>query len=60
MDTIKRARLEAAGFKVGSPAEFLELTDEENSLVELRIALKLAEGFNTAWRGAVLPRQGLN
>ena len=39
MDTKKRERLEAAGFKVGSVAEFLGLTPEENALVEMKLAL---------------------
>lgn len=34
MDEDKKRRLEAAGFKVGSVAEFLELTPEEQSKVE--------------------------
>lgn len=39
MDKTKRERLDAVGFRVGSVAEFLELTPEENVLVELRLAL---------------------
>lgn len=39
MDTNKRKRLEAAGWKVGSAKEFLNLSDEEETLVELRVAL---------------------
>jgi plasmid maintenance system antidote protein VapI len=39
MDEAKRRRLEAAGFRVGSAAEFLGLSDAENALVELRFAL---------------------
>jgi hypothetical protein len=34
MDSEKKKRLEAAGFKVGSVAEFLELTPEEQEKVE--------------------------
>jgi len=34
MDEEKKQRLEATGFKVGSVAEFLDLTLEEQSLVE--------------------------
>jgi len=33
MDEEKKQRLEATGFKVGSVAEFLDLTPEEQSLV---------------------------
>ncbi len=39
MDTFKRERLEAAGFKIGSVAEFLNLTEEEIALVEVKLAL---------------------
>lgn len=35
----KKQRLEAAGFKVGSAGDFLELTQEERALVSLRLAL---------------------
>jgi DNA-binding XRE family transcriptional regulator len=39
----KRDKLAARGWKVGDAAEFLNLTPEEEALVELR--LKLAEGL---------------
>lgn len=39
MDATKLARLEAAGFKVGTAAEFLGLTPEEHALVEVRLTL---------------------
>ena len=39
MDTKKRKRLEAAGWKVGTAAEFLKLTPAEATLVEMRVAL---------------------
>ena len=39
MDAAKRARLEAAGFTVGSAADFLSLSAEENAYIELRLAL---------------------
>ena len=39
----KRKRLQAKGWKVGSAKEFLELSDEEDAYIELR--LKLAEGL---------------
>jgi len=42
MESGKRARLEAAGFKVGTVQEFLGLTDEENALVEMRLSLSAA------------------
>lgn len=34
----KRARLEAKGWKVGTVAEFLELTPEESALIEIKLA----------------------
>jgi hypothetical protein len=39
MDKAKRERLEAEGWKVGSVAEFLELTPEEVALIEIKLAL---------------------
>jgi DNA-binding XRE family transcriptional regulator len=39
MDAAKRARLEAKGWKIGTVAEFLELTPEESALVEIKLAL---------------------
>jgi predicted XRE-type DNA-binding protein len=39
MDEAKQQQLEAKGWKVGSVAEFLELTPEESSYIELKLAL---------------------
>ena len=39
MKNTKRARLEAHGWRVGSAAEFLELTPEEAAFVETKLAL---------------------
>ena len=39
MDRAKRKRLEAKGWKVGSAAEFLELSAEETRYIELKFAL---------------------
>jgi ribosome-binding protein aMBF1 (putative translation factor) len=39
MDESKRKRLEEAGWKVGSVQEFLGLSDEEATFVELKLAL---------------------
>ena len=39
MKSSKRARLEAHGWRVGSAAEFLELTAEEAAFVETKLAL---------------------
>lgn len=35
----KRARLEVKGWKLGTVAEFLELTPEESALIEIKLAL---------------------
>lgn len=37
MDKKTRERLEAAGFRVGTAAEFLGLTDEDRKVIELRL-----------------------
>ena len=39
----KRKRLQAKGWKVGTAKQFLQLSDEEDAFIELR--LKLAEGL---------------
>src|SRR5580765_6936869 len=39
MKKSKQTRLEAKGWRVGSVAAFLELTDEEAAFVELKLAL---------------------
>lgn len=39
MDVAKRSRLEAAGFKVGTVAEFLGLTEAESELIEIKLSL---------------------
>lgn len=39
MDKAKQEQLEAKGWKVGTVAEFLELTPEETVLVEIKLAL---------------------
>ena len=39
MDSVKRKRLEEKGWHVGSTQDFLELSDEEMALIELRIEL---------------------
>ncbi|MBD2409952.1 transcriptional regulator [Nostoc calcicola FACHB-389] len=39
MDEAKRKRLEEKGWKVGTVAEFLELTPEEATLIEIKLAL---------------------
>lgn len=40
MDETKRKRLEKKGWKVGTVAEFLELTPELATLIEIKLALR--------------------
>ncbi len=42
MDATKRKALEAAGWKVGDAADFLEMSDEERQLLDTRVQLALA------------------
>jgi transcriptional regulator with XRE-family HTH domain len=42
MDPEKQARLEAGGWKIGTVAEFLGLTADEDAEVEARVSLDLA------------------
>jgi len=39
MESKKRKKLEAAGWKVGSAESFLELTPEETALIDLKLSL---------------------
>jgi ribosome-binding protein aMBF1 (putative translation factor) len=39
MNAIKKRKLEAAGFKVGSVQEFLGLSEEEVALIDLKVRL---------------------
>ena len=39
MDAQKQQKLETAGWKVGSTADFLELTPDESAYIELKLAL---------------------
>lgn len=39
MDPRKKARIEAAGWKVGSASDFLNLTEEESNYIELKLTL---------------------
>jgi DNA-binding XRE family transcriptional regulator len=39
MNSAKKARLEAAGWKVGTAAEFLDLTKQEAAYVAMKLAL---------------------
>jgi ribosome-binding protein aMBF1 (putative translation factor) len=42
MDKEKRDRLKAAGFRIGDAEDFLELTEAERKLVELRVTISRA------------------
>ena len=39
MDAIKRQRLEAAGWRVGDAADFLELSAEEIAFIDMKLSL---------------------
>ena len=52
MDESKRKRLEARGWKVGTPAEWLNLSAEDEAYIALR--LKLAEGLKAKRLGSGL------
>jgi predicted XRE-type DNA-binding protein len=39
MEPTKRQKLEAAGWKVGTVAEFLDLSPEEAAVIEIRLSL---------------------
>ena len=51
MDTAKRSKLEAAGWRVGSAEDFLELSPEEAAYVELKLALSDGLKRHRARRG---------
>jgi predicted XRE-type DNA-binding protein len=42
MDATKRKALEAAGWKVGDAADFLEMSEDERQLLDTRVQLALA------------------
>lgn len=42
MDATKRKAIEAAGWKVGDAADFLDMSDEERQLLDARVELALA------------------
>lgn len=42
MDAKKRKAIEAAGWKIGDAADFLEMSDEERQLLDARVSLALA------------------
>lgn len=42
MDATKRKALEAAGWKIGDAADFLEMSDEERQLLDARVSIAIA------------------
>jgi ribosome-binding protein aMBF1 (putative translation factor) len=42
MNANKKKKLEAAGWKVGSTSDFLDLSAQENAIIELKLALSKA------------------
>lgn len=57
MNSSKRKRLEAAGWSVGSTADFLELSPEEAAFVELK--LRLSESLRRRRKGQKLSQGAL-
>ena len=53
----KRKKLDAKGWKVGTPKDFLGMSDEEESYVNLR--LSLAEGLKTRRQARGITQIGL-
>ena len=50
MEKRKRQRLEVGGWRVGSTADFLGLSDEEAALVEVKLGLASAVRKHRSWR----------
>ncbi len=57
MQETKRKKLEAKGWKIGTPKDFLEMSDEEEAYVNLR--LKLAEGLKERRQSRGITQVGL-
>ena len=58
MKRTKRKRLEAAGWKVGDTKKFLDLTDEEATLIEVK--LQLAKALRKERTKRKLTQEGLS
>jgi len=58
MDKRKRRRLEDAGWKVGSAADFLGLSEEEAALVEIKLGLASAVRKQRSRRGMTQAQLG--
>ena len=59
MDAAKRKALEAAGWKVGDAADFLEMSDEERQWLDARVELALAVRRQRAALGLSQKQLGL-
>ena len=57
MNQAKRRKLQKAGFKVGSVQDFLELSNEEMALIDLKV--HLVEMLKSARKSNRLTQQGL-
>jgi hypothetical protein len=57
MQENKRKKLEARGWRIGTPKDFLGMTDEEEAYVNLRI--KLAEGLKERRQSRGITQVGL-
>jgi ribosome-binding protein aMBF1 (putative translation factor) len=57
MQETKRKRLEAKGWRIGTPKDFLGMSDEEEAYVNLR--LKLAEGLKERRQSRGVTQVGL-
>lgn len=57
MQETKRKRLEAKGWRIGTPKDFLGMSDEEEAYVNLR--LKLAEGLKERRQSRGITQVGL-
>jgi ribosome-binding protein aMBF1 (putative translation factor) len=57
MQETKRKKLEAKGWRIGTPKDFLEMSDEEEAYVNLR--LKLAEGLKERRQSRGITQVGL-
>ena len=57
MPETKRKKLEAKGWRIGTPKDFLKMSDEEEAYVNLR--LKLAEGLKERRQSRGITQVGL-
>jgi ribosome-binding protein aMBF1 (putative translation factor) len=58
MEKHKQKRLEAAGWRLGSPTEFLGLSDDEAAIIELKLGLATAVREQRGQRGMTQEQLG--